>query len=448
MKRSAFQVFTMFIVSLLLLSNAGPVLAQPGGITRVSVDSSGGQSDKGGQAHAVISADGRYVAFESEATNLVSGDNNNVKDVFLHDRQTGITTRISVDSNGIEGNSLSFNPAISADGRYVAFDSWASNLVAADANGGMWDVFLHDTQTGTTTLVSVDSSSVQGNGSSYQTAISGNGRYVAFTSSSDNLDPGDMDSEHDIFVHDTQTGTTALVSVDSYGVKGNDYSMVPSISYDGRYVAFYSAATNLVAGDSNDVTDIFVHDMQTGATTLVSVDSTGVQGNNTSLDPFIASDGRYIAYRSSADNLVSGDTNLTGDIFVYDMQEKTTERVSISTGGDEANSSANRPSISADGRYVVFDSWADNLVDGDTNEFTDVFVHDRQSGITKRISVNSSGEEGNGESLWARISADGTFMSFESDASNLVGGDTNGVRDVFIHECSSEIYNFLPIFRR
>jgi Tol biopolymer transport system component len=404
---------------------------------RVSVDSSGAEGNQSSDDPS-ISADGRFVAFASYATNLVPGDTNGFTDVFVHDRQTGATERVSVSTSGEQGNSFSFWTCISADGRCVAFNSSASNLVPGDTNLA-YDVFVHDRLTGTTERVSVDSSGVQGDGDSTGLcSISADGRFVAFASYATNLVPGDTNLAYDVFVHDRQTGATERVSVDSSGVEGNDGSYRgsyrPSISADGRFVGFDSGASNLVPGDTNGYEDIFVHDRQTGATERVSVDSSGVQGNSLSQSPSISADGRYVAFWSGASNLVPGDTNGFTDVFVHDRQTGATERVSVDSAGVQGNDGSCCPSISADGRFVAFESLATNLVPGDTNGFTDVFVHDRQTGATERVSVDSSGVQGNLDSYEPSISADGRFVAFSSDASNPVPGDTNDWWDVFVHD--------------
>jgi Tol biopolymer transport system component len=408
----------------------GALLA--GTTTRVSIASDGAQGNRVSYASS-ISADGRYVVFASHANNLVPGDTNGAADIFVHDRQTGQTSRVSVASNGTQGNSKSYGPSISADGRYVAFHSDASNLVPGDTNGTR-DVFVHDRQTGQTSRVSVASSGTQGNGTSYSRSLSADGRYVVFYSHANNLVPGDTNGRTDVFVHDRQMGQTSRVSVASDGAQGNDWSYDPFISADGRYVVFASYASNLVPGDTNGTHDIFVHDRQTGQTSRVSVASNGAQGNDWSQSPSISADGRYVAFYSDASNLVPGDTNGVKDVFVHDRQTAQTTRISITSNGTQGNGESDRSSISADGRYVAFQSWAQNLVPGDTNVKYDIFVHDRQTGLTSRVSVASNGAQGNGESGYPSISADGRYVAFHSDASNLVPGDINGVLDVFVHD--------------
>ena len=275
------------------------------------------------------------------------------------------TERVSVSSSGTQGNKASSYPAISWDGLHVAFESDASNLVLGDA-WGFKDAFVHDRLTGNTKLVSKDSSGNQGYGASTTVSVSEDGNYVAFVSYASNLVPDDTNGVSDIFVRDRQASTTERVSVDSSGNEGNGHSQDPSISGDGRYVAFSSYATNLVPGDSNGV-QIYVHDRQTGATEQVSVDASGNAGNDDSNGPSISGDGRYVAFYSDATDLVPGDTNGRSDVFVHDRQTGTTERVSVDSSGNQGSSHSLSPSISVDGRYVAFHSKASNLVPGDTN---------------------------------------------------------------------------------
>jgi VCBS repeat-containing protein len=409
----------------------------PGETRRVSVASGGTQANSS-SLEASLSADGRYVAFSSFATTLVAGDTNGTSDVFVHDRQTGETRRVSVASNGTQGNSQSNEPSLSADGRYVAFSSVASTLVAGDTNG-TYDVFVHDRQTGETQRVSVASNGAQGNGESHQPSLSADGRYVAFPSVATTLVAGDTNGTRDVFVHDRQTGETRRVSVASDGTQGNGSSGTtanatperPSLSADGRYVAFSSNASTLVAGDSNGALDVFVHDRQTGETQRVSVAIDGTQGNGASDRPSLSADGRYVAFSSLARTLVPGGTSGPQHVFVKDRQTGETGLVSVSSNGTHGNSTSIQASLSADGRYVAFASLSSTLVAGDTNVTFDVFVHDRQTGETRRVSVARDGTQGNGSSQLPSLSADGRSVAFQSDAA-LVAGDTNNTIDVFV----------------
>jgi Ca2+-binding RTX toxin-like protein len=404
-------------------------------ITRVSVDSAGNQGNSGSY-NPSISADGRFVAFSSGASNLVPGDTNTSPDIFVRDTLTNTTTRVSVDSAGNQRNnsSIFFNfPSISADGRFVAFDFGASNLVPGDSNNA-GDIFVRDTLTNTTTLVSLDSAGNQANSFSNRASISADGRFVAFLSNASNIVPGDTNNTFDIFVRDTLTNTTTRVSVDSAGNQGNGSSFYsnPSISGDGRFVAFNSEASNLVLGDTNNTNDIFVRDTLTNTTTGVSLDSAGNPGNRFSYNPSISADGRFVAFPSLASNLVPGDTNNSYDIFVRDTLTNTTTRVLVDSAGNQRNIGSYSPSISADGRFVAFYSVASNIAG--TRTF-DIFVRDTLTNTTTNVSVDSAGNPGDGER--PSISADGRFVAFSSESSNIVPGDTNNSNDIFVVDTSS-----------
>ncbi len=405
-----------------------PLTALAGTTERVSESSAGVQGNNGSERPS-ISADGRFVAFESWADNLVERDTNGTVDIFVNDRLTGRTERVSEDSTGVQGNYRSERPSISVDGRFVAFESQADNLVERDTNNET-DIFVHDRFTGRTERVSEDSAGVQGNSYSQKSSISGDGRFVTFESDADNLVGRDTNDSGDIFVHDRLTGRTERVSENSSGVQGNSYSREPSISTDGRFVVFSSDASNLVWGDNNDESDIFVNDRLTGRTERVSENSVGVQGNDWSVGPTISADGRFVAFISDANNLVPGDTNGWYDIFINDRLTGHTERVTEDSTGFRGGAI----SISADGHFVAFDSYEDSLVNADTNEALDIFVNDRLTGLTERVSINSLGAQGNDRSYSASISADGRFVTFGSDASNLVKRDTNGEADIFVHD--------------
>ena len=379
-----------------------------------------------------ISSDGRFAAFHSDASNLVPEDTNGGPDVFLHDHLTGVTEMVSVASDGTHGDSTSKDPSISADGRLVAFWSYAGNLVTGDTNS-LTDVFVHDRQTGETTRVSVTSTGGQSCGD--HPSISADGRFVAFQSICTNLVTQDNNYWSDVFVHDRQTGITEIVSVDSDGIQGNGESSSPIISANGRFVAFESTSTNLVPQDTNAAKDIFVHDRQTDSTERVSVASDGAQSDDScgysACSLSISADGRFVAFQSMASNLVPGDTNDWTDVFVHDRQTGETTRVSTGINGAQGNNISENPFISADGRYVAFDSIASNLVPGDSVYYFDVFVYDRQTGLTTRVSINKDGQEGNGYSQHPKISANTQWIAFRSGTSNLVPGDINGYLDIF-----------------
>ena len=384
------------------------------------------------------------MAFYSAADNLVAGDTNGSFDTFLYDRQARTTTRVSVGPGGAQASRATLlfdgpgSPAISADGRWVAFVSSADNLVPGDTNGAS-DVFVYDRQTGATTRVSVGPGGGQANTDAFylaasRTSISADGRWVAFESPASNLVPGNTNASYDVFVHDMQTGTTTRVSMGPAGTQGNGSSTSAAISDDGRWVTFRSLASNLVAGDTNGSDDVFVHDRQTATTTRVSVSSAGAPGNNRSTSPAISADGRWVTFQSLASNLVAGDTNESYDVFVHDRQTATTTCISVGPGGAQGISHGTSPAISADGRFVSFVSLAANLVPGGDTASSDAFVHDRQTGTTTRMSASSGGAPGNDGSEYATISADGRWVAFHSLASNLVTADTNNSIDVFLRD--------------
>jgi len=403
---------------------------------RVSLNSSGIQANDRSFS-PVLSADGRFVAFQSDASNLVPGDNG-LSDVFVHDRGTGETTRVSTTPDGTEPDESSNVASISADGRFVAYFSRATNLVPGDTNA-VFDSFVWDRTTGQTTRVSVASDGSQGNGFSTHPSLSADGRYAAFLSDASNLVPGDTNAKADVFVHDRVTGQTTRVSVASDGSQANGFSGGQALFADGRFVAFASDASNLVPGDTNAAFDVFVHDRETGQTRRVSVASDGSQANGHSSYVSISADGRCVAFWSLATNLVPGDSNATSDVFVHDRVTGQTSLVSVTTDGSQANEDSGNPSLSADGRFVAFDSYAGNLVPPDRNSETDIFVHDRATGRTARVSVAADGSQADSACSLPDISADGRHVAFESVASNLVPGDTNSENDVFVHTLVDEL---------
>ncbi len=363
-----------------------------------------------------ISADGRFVAFHTRNrldTLEEWGDKNFVEDVFVHDRQLLLTKIVSVGLSGGFANAASLAPSISGDGRFIAFESSASNIVASDVEGHS-DIFVSDRQTGLITRVSVDSSGNAANGPSNAASISADGQLVAFVSSATNLVAGDTNGMADVFVHDRASGQTTRISVTSSGTEADHDSSAPEISANGRYVAFVTLASNLVPGDSNAAEDVLVHDRLNGQLTHVSVSSAGAPGNDASHSPAISADGRHIAFASDATNLVAGDTNGLSDIFLRDRQSLQTIRVSVGETGQQATGDSLEPAISADGRLVVFASVAYNLIVDKGNLNWDAFQRDVELGTTRIISL---GEYGLPEHYAAtrnpKISAEGKVVTYE-----------------------------------
>ncbi|MBI5869949.1 MAG: PD40 domain-containing protein [Actinobacteria bacterium] len=398
-----------------------------------------------------ISADGRFVVFKSDATNLVVGSTNGARTIYIRDTQTGVTTRVSSDSAGINGNKDSDNPAISADGRFVAFDSIATNLVPGDTgsqcvstsgtNINCPDVFIKNLETGETRLVSVAAGGEPGNRESQQPAISADGRFVAFRSAATNLVQGDTNGKADVFLKDMQTGKVTRVSVGAEGSEGNEDSEQPAISADGRYIAFHSLSESLVADDTNSKMDVYLKDIQTGALTRVSTSADNSQGDESSgfFNLALSADGRFVAFESGASNLVADDLNGKRDIFLKDTQTGAISLVSVSATGAQGDEDSFRSiAVSTDGSFVAFSSDAPNLVPADGNAAsgkTDVFVRDMKTGAIICVSTSTGGAaQGMGRSEFLAMSGDGRFVAFSSEAANLVAGDTNNKADVFLKD--------------
>ena len=397
---------------------------------RCSVDLSGVQGDDDSKQPS-ISADGRYTAFASFSSNLVKGFNvyNNANDIYLHDSIDNFNMLISAAAlpwEQADGNSS--DPVISADGRYVVFATGATNL-DPENNCRDGNIFLYGLGS-ELECVSISTNGREGNKKSDQPDISADGSYIVFRSAADNLVPGDTNNHTDIFIHKLVGQQTVRVSLGQSGYEYNSDSYQPSISADGLYVVFVND------GYDNNPRIIF-RDWKNGKTELISVNSADISGNGWSNNPSISGNASFVVFDSSSTNLVADDTNNAVDVFIRDRETNTTERISVNSLSVQGNDNSFHGSVSADGRYVVFTSYADNLVADDTNGKTDIFVRDRFRGLTKRISVNSAGEQGNDFSGTPSISDDGKHVVFTSYATNLVPGDTNGKYDVFVNEISS-----------
>ena len=414
---------------------AGTPDAQPQVTERVSVDNAGNEG-AGWAPEAALSRDGRYAVFTS-SSDLGPGDDS-LEDIYLRDRRNQTTIQVSLTESGQQPNGTCGHPSISADGDRVAFASRADNLVPGDQNGA-FDVFVKMLSTGKVVRASVSSAGVEGNETSWFPKISGDGRYVVFQSFADNLVPGDSNGLKDVFVHDLELSKTQRVSVDSAGNEANGESARfngAAISGNGRFVAFESEATNLVPGDGNGLGDVFLHDRSTGQTTRISVGAGGAESDGTSIGVSLSWEGDCVAFASYGTNLVPGDTNYSSDVFVADLAGGSMERVSVSSEGREGDFHSLEPVLSADGTVVAFSSDATNLVPLDDNFMTDVFVHrrtDRHLAQTVRVSVSSDGGQANQVCWNPGVSHDGRFVSFVTHADNLVPGDGNGLTDAFVH---------------
>ena len=397
----------------------------------VTVDYGAQSAGDSVQPSIAFSAAGRHAAFVSRAPNIVPGAPFPQYDVFWRDLDGSATQRVNVTTAGVQANAEAYHPVVSDDGRYVAFYSYSTNLGGGLGDSFSLDVFVRDIQTGATELASVNSAGQQGNNQSSGFDMSSDARYVVIQSLASNLAANDTNGMYDVYLRDRQTGTTRLVSVTAGGTSGNGASLVPAVSDDGRYVAFQSAASDLVPDDGNGKNDVFLRDMDAGVTTLISRPPGG-SADGASGYPRITPDGRYVVFYSDAANLVAGDTNGVRDLFVYDRIAQSLQRASVGANGAQGNGTSDFTGISADGRFVVFTSAASNLVPGDSNAVKDVFVRDLIAQATARLSVDAQGIEGNADSDEPAIAADGHFVVFNSLADNLVAGDSNGSIDLFL----------------
>ncbi|MCL4804351.1 MAG: PD40 domain-containing protein [Anaerolineae bacterium] len=389
-----------------------------------------------------ISADGRFIAFTSKATNLVAGDTNRKADIFVRDLQLGHTERVSVATDGTQANNNSSEPAISGDGRFVVFTSTATNLVPAsqELRGDDWyrgpgiSVFIHDRQTHSTTLVSVDSNGVPADERAWLGDVSFDGRYVIFSSHCQHLVQPDYNgNRRDVFLHDRVTGLTRMIDLLPNGHNPWEGGSFSAISANGNRIVYRSLDGGLVVGDTNQTFDIFVYDVAAATTRRVSIAADGAQGTKMANRPAISADGMYAAFDTTS-TLVTGDTNGRSDVFVHDLVTGITTRVSVRTDGTQANNQSTQASLSGDGRFVAFTSTANNLVAGDTNRQSDIFLHDRQTGTTSRVSLAMNGAEATGGASAApRVSADGRSVAFHSKARNLIPGLNPGsVNQIYV----------------
>ena len=397
-----------------------------------------GTVPNGDSANPSVSSTGRLLAFDSSATNLGPPDGNGaVRDVYAFGA-TGERLLVSRAPGGPAGNGPSTDPALSGPSRRIVFTSAATNLVTDDTNGRT-DVFMREGE-GPIQRVSLTFDGRQANGESLSADISDNGRFVVFVSDAGNLVPGDTNGVEDVFIRDLAVGTTRRVSVRGRSVEANGRSGTPAVSPDGRFVSFESEATNLVPRDGNDTADVFLRDVSASRTARVSQSSDGDEQNRSVIQPFrqvsdVSSRGRFVAFESDATNLVAGDTNRDTDVFLADRLRGTTTRVSVKSSGVQGNNDSFSPAITPSGRYVVFQSFASNLapVEG---EGADIFVHDRVRDGTVIASVSSTGSPRGPERVrqllqQPAISNSGQVVSFLSTADNLVAGDTNGLADLF-----------------
>ncbi|MFI6489650.1 TolB family protein [Streptomyces sp. NPDC050564] len=390
--------------------------------SRVST-STGGHEGDGASSTPAISANGRYVAFVSAAGNLVRGDRNGVADVFVRDLRTGRTARIA------EGPAAS--PALSADGRYVVFATTAA--LAKDDDNGLDDIYLHDRRTHRTKRISTGHPDVPPRYKlNYSPAISASGRYVSYTTSTPDAAPGDTNGRDDAIVLDRRTGRTELIQYRTDGTLGESDSGATGFSADGRFVVFDTAAQLDPSHDYTHALNVYVRDRAKGTTEQVSLPTRFVY-KQSSWDGSISANGRLVAFNSNVSSLVPDDKDFYTDVFLFDRERQKTVRVSTAADGTPPNGPSHGASVSADGRRVAFVSSASNLVPGDTNGVADVFVKDLKTGAVERVSLGADDSQADGASAVVSLSRDGR-AAFSSTATNLVPGDGNGVGDIFVRE--------------
>jgi hypothetical protein len=434
------SLLLMLVTSAVLILDSSHASATVPYIAAMANLTNSGSQTSGLQGRASISQDGRYVVFGSVDSGIVANDTNGRMDVFVRDLKLGTTTRVNLSSTGAElslGYSGFFR--MSANGRFVLFDSANNNVVSGDTNSKI-DIFLRDLKNNTTEMVSLTSSGGLPNDASSGADISADGRYVAFKSYASNIVSGDTNGSWDIFIRDRKLATTKLISKSTAGLPSNGSSNSPSISCDGSYVTFSSNGTDLVSGDTNGLADIFLMDRVNGDSVSNITPNSNGTGASTNAD--ISCNGETILFHSDASNLVINDTNNAPDLFAYNMIDGTFERVNLDPSGNETvgspiSAGVERPgndSMDFSGRYVVFSGYTSTLVSGDTNNTRDVFIRDLKDGVTQIISKRNSTTQTNDMSFDSAISLDGRKVLFTSFDNSIVSGDTNGVPDLFVSD--------------
>ncbi len=408
----------------------------------ISVGRDGVQGDSSSY-HLSTPDDGRFAAFISTSKNWTAPnpDKETWLNVFVRDRVNDKLSKITYGLGGKATDQDSLDPVVTADGRYISYFSYATNLVPDDTNGHEWlrqgiDVFMYDMQSKGTKRVSLNSAGLEIDGNSVG-MLTPDGRSVLFVSNGRVItEQSHSEGQSAVYLRDLQTGKVEQISKGVNDLYPNGVVDSARGSFDGRYIVYAGEATNLVQGDRNGVRDLFLNDRTTGDTKLFTRDPNGKQANGFSNAPQITHDDRYIVFHSLASNLVPGDTNGLLDIFIYDVQNNSISRVNVTENGTQANGLSKDPSICNTGRFVSYTTEATNLVPGDTNGQRDVIIHDLLTGRNTVATVNESGELGNGRAHLSFLVPDCTAITFASESTNLISGDENGVRDLFMARIS------------
>ncbi|MBO4258877.1 PD40 domain-containing protein [Streptomyces griseorubiginosus] len=432
--RGALPVAALALVAVAVAPGPATGATGDGGTTVLVSVGLGGRPANGPSERASISADGRLVVFTSHASNLVRGDRNDCTDVFLRDLDRGTTVRVDRGWDGTESDGCTgIDPIISADGRYAVYSADSTNLVRG-VRDGRSHIYRTDLRTGATVLASAAADGTPGNGDSMRPTLSADGRYVAFATAATNLVPGTPSGTWDTVVRDMNGGKVVRTSAASDGTPGNAASDGTQISADGRYVTFFSNATNLVAGDTNKKVDEFLHDTATGRTTRLSVSAAGVQSDQITIGGTISDDNRYVVLNSHATNLTA-DSPATGanHIYLQDLDDNTLQLIDKGADGVPAPGGTFWASISGDGKHIPMASAGGDLVPGDTNDVRDIFVADLPGPALRRVSVAADGQQADAASYFPDADQHADAVVFTSYATNLVAGDTNGQPDVFVH---------------
>jgi uncharacterized repeat protein (TIGR01451 family) len=414
------------------MAASAPALAMAGDLTLAST-SDVGLKGNAGSFSVALSGDATRVAFESYATTLDVGDRDASRDVYVKNLVTGDIVLASTSDSGVKGNGESFAPAISSDGTKVVFHSTATNLDPADTGTGL-DIYVKNLTNGDLSLVSRSDSGTKGNGESFAPALSADGAIVAFVSSATNLDPADSDSTFDVFTKNVSSGNLTLASRSDGGAKGNRASNSPTLSSDGGVVAFDSAATNLDPADSDTLQDVYVKTLATGDIRLASVPASGAKSNGNSFAPALSEAGNIVSFQTSATNLDALDFDAFQDIYVKDLGTGELTLASTTDTGVKGNAGSVLPSLSSNGRLVAFHSSATNLDPGDIDTSADIYVKDLPTDDVTLASTSGGGAKGDRSSRAPSVSSDGTVVAFDSASTNLDPQDGDTLQDIYVKE--------------